>query len=73
EQGIRSLQEMFATSKNLSDKEKEELIKNTEEAYSSKEEKIKKSNEKVNQIMTKASQENRALTKEEATEINQIK
>ncbi|MDS1004927.1 phage tail tape measure protein [Clostridium sporogenes] len=71
--GKQTLQSMFANSKAFSDKEKQTLISNTEQAFNGKSKKISEGNAKIQSILSNAASQNRQLRQEEYNEILRIK
>ncbi|WP_260286355.1 phage tail tape measure protein [Peribacillus aracenensis] len=60
------------SNKDLSQKEKDEALKKLAEKHKAEMDKVKGDNKRVKQIMSNASKEKRALTRDEKREINQI-
>lgn len=70
---VDTLNEMLVNSTEISEQEKESIMKNATSAYDEKTRITKEGNEKIKSIMQTASNENRQLTQEENEEINRIK
>lgn len=71
-ESLASLQELFAGSKELSDKEKQHLLESTEKSFEERIVVTEKGQARIDEIIRKAAEENRENTQKEMDEINRI-
>ncbi len=72
-EALASLSEMVASSTDLTEQEKEDIIRITGEKYDEQILKVEEGNRRIAEILNAAKKENRGITEAEKTEINAIK
>lgn len=66
------LQDFFRDSENISIEEQQKILEDMESGYQERRQKVTEGEARIKEILNKASQEKRALTRSEKAEINQI-